>query len=98
MMRFRGALIDGCQLFREGVARLLQKSEVHLVISAPTLSEAMELAPSERPDLALWGLDRDIDLDASLTELHRARAQLPGLRTVVLAHPPDRDVVAWAAA
>jgi two-component system, NarL family, nitrate/nitrite response regulator NarL len=97
-MRVRIALIDRCQLFREGVAGLLQQHGVGVVASACTLSEVSELRSSELPDAALWSIDSDTDLNASFEALQRARAELPGLRTVVLAHPPDHALVAWAAA
>src|SRR4051812_14589209 len=94
---FRAALVDHCQLFREGIACLLRERNVNVVVSARTLSEALELGPSERPELALLGVDRDTNLEESFTELERARAEFPGLRTGVLAQHPDA-VLSWAAA
>jgi len=95
---FRTALVDRSRLFREGIACLLQERAVYVVVSARTLSEAFELGPSERPELALLGVDRDTNLEESFTELERARAEFPGLRTVVLAQHPDGAVLSWAAA
>ena len=55
------------------------------------------LAPSEQPQLALWGFEQDIETKDRFAELQRARADVPDLRTVVLASAPDRTLLSWAA-
>jgi two-component system, NarL family, nitrate/nitrite response regulator NarL len=98
MAQFRIVLIHPCQLFREGIARLLKGCKLRVVVSAPTLPKALDsFAPTEQPQLALWGFERDSDINDRFAELQRARADAPDLRTVVLAPAPNRTLLSWAA-
>ena len=98
MAQSRVALIHPCQLFREGIARLLKGCKLRVVVSARTLPEALgSFAPPEQPQLALWGFERDTDIKDGFAELQRARANVPDLRTVVLAPAPNQALLSWAA-
>ena len=96
MRRGRIAIVEPCQLFREGIARLLERCDFAPVSSGRTLAEALEkLEASEPPDLVICSLERDTDLEAWLSELALARAGL-SFRVIVLAHSCDRRLASQA--
>ena len=97
MSRVQIVIVEPCQLFREGITRLLERCDFAPASSGRTLAEALEkLAPSELPSIAICGLERDADLEAWLSELALARAGL-SFRVIVLAHSCDRRLASQAA-
>ena len=91
-------VIEPCQLFREGLVRLLERCGLAPTSSGRTLAEALEkLESSELPNIAICGLERETDLEAWLSELALARAAL-SFRVIVLAHSCDRRLASRAVA
>ena len=85
MRRFRIVIVEPCQLFREGIVQLLERCDLAPASSGTTFAEALEkLEPSELPNVAICGLERETDLEAWLSELALARADL-SFRVIVLA-------------
>src|SRR5882757_8415728 len=99
MKRATIAISDPNQLFREGLQQLLRRSQFTVATSAKTLAEALDV-PGEGPavDMVVCGLDPDSDLGPQLAELDRTRSEAAGIRFVVLAPSPDRNLLCRAVA
>ncbi len=98
MKRASIAISDPNQLFREGVRQLLRRSQFTVVTAAKTPAEALGMPGGPPVDMLICGLDPDSELGPQLADLDRSRSEAPGIRFVVLAFAPDRNLLCRAVA
>ena len=83
-MEIRLLLIDNEEIFRVGIRSVLTDTEFHVVGMASTVSEAMDIAASEHPDIAILEIqNQQID---GLEFLRQFRIAFPDVKVVILTH------------
>lgn len=93
-MRCRVLLADDHQLFRQGLRGLLENAGHEVVGEAADGREALKLAQSLRPDVAV--MDLSMPLLNGLDAAHELRRVAPDTKTVLLTMYTDRSYVLQA--
>jgi DNA-binding NarL/FixJ family response regulator len=93
-MRCRVLLADDHQLFRQGLRGLLENAGHEIVGEAADGREALKLAQSLRPDVAV--LDLSMPLLNGLDTAHELRRVAPETKTILLTMYTDRSYVLQA--
>lgn len=90
-MSCRVLLADDHQIVREGLRSLLEKAGHSVVAEAANGREALGLARSMTPDIAV--LDMSMPLLNGLDAAHEIRRAVPGIKTILLTMYNDKSYV-----
>ena len=93
-MRCRILLVDDHQIVREGLRGLLEKSGHEIVAEASDGREALRLARTLSPDVAV--LDMSMPVLNGLDAAHEIRRTVPTVKTILLTMHSDKSYVLQA--
>jgi len=93
-MRCRILLVDDHQIVREGLRGLLEKAGHEVVAEASDGREALRLARTLSPDIAV--LDMSMPLLNGLDAAHEIRRTVPTVKTILLTMHSDKSYVLQA--
>jgi DNA-binding NarL/FixJ family response regulator len=88
-----GVICDSHPMWIDAVEQVLRRIGIRVVGKTTSTGEALSLVEEHRPDLLITELEGDTGERGGLTLIERARAAVPGLRSIVLSMHHEAQVI-----